>query len=394
MKLLFDLNSLRPPRSGVGYYTQHLIGGLLSRPDIESLAGWSGPAVYEGDALQALMRDDAIAAKVARAARGPVASAVRIARNIPGAYRARTFLRDRSSTRLRDDYARRGFVYHETNFIASHYRGPTVVTIHDLSHRPYPEFHPRTAVRYLEEGLPRTLEQACMVIAVSHYTKQVIHEQFGLPDDKVVAIHLGVESSFRPYDAPECSAVLARHGLHRRGFILSVCTLQPRKNLQRLVEAFGQLPAGLRQAFPLVLIGADGWMNSTLMRVMAPLAQAGQLIAPGYVSRRELVRLVASAAVFAYPSLYEGFGLPVLEAMASGVPVLTSNLTSLPEVAGGAAWEVDPRSVDAIAHGLARLIDDVALRNRLAEQGLRRAEAFTWSSTVEQTYAVYRALGA
>ncbi|KAF1064364.1 MULTISPECIES: glycosyltransferase family 4 protein [Burkholderia] len=392
MKLLFDLNSLRPPRSGVGYYTQHLLEGLRSRPDVETLAGWSGSAIYEGEDLEALMRDDAVAAKAARAARGPVAAAVRMARAMPGAYRARTFLRDRVSTRLRDDYARRGFVYHETNFIASRYRGPTVVTIHDLSHRPHPEFHPRTAVRYLDEGLPRTLEQASRVIAVSRYTKQAIHEQFGLPDHKVVAIHLGVEPSFRPYDASECAPVLARYGLRRRGFVLSVCTLQPRKNLLRLVEAFGRLPAGLREAFPLVLIGADGWMNSALTQVMAPLARAGQVIAPGYVSRHELVRLFASAAVFAYPSLYEGFGLPVLEAMASGVPVLTSNLTSLPEVAGGAAWEVDPRSVDQIAHGLATLGEDADLRNRLAERGLRRAAEFTWASTVEKTCEVYRSL--
>ncbi len=394
MKLLFDLNSLRPPRSGVGYYTQHLLEGLWQRPDVDALAGWAGATVHEGDELQALLRDGAALANVARTTRGPTAAAIRFARNIPGAYQARTFLRDRSSARLRDDFARRGYLYHETNFIASRYRGPTVVTIHDLSHRPHPEFHPREAVRYLDEGLPRTLAQAQAVIAVSRYTKQAIHDLFGLPDEKVVAIHLGVESSFRPYDGAECEAALAMHGLRHRGFILSVCTLQPRKNLPRLVEAFGRLPARVRDAFPLVLVGADGWMNSGLMRAIAQLVEARQVIVPGYVSRHDLGRLFASAALFAYPSLYEGFGLPVLEAMASGTPVLTSNVTSLPEVTGGAALEVDPRSVDAIADGLARLADDDALRGALTAKGLLRATEFTWASTVEQTCGVYRSLGA
>ncbi|KWI26573.1 glycosyltransferase family 4 protein [Burkholderia stagnalis] len=394
MKLLFDLNSLRPPRSGVGYYTQHLLEGLRAQSDVEAIAGWVGSNAYEGSALDALTCDQTALRNASRIMSGPIASAVRAGRNVPGIYKARTLVRSLASARLRDNFARRGYLYHETNFIASRYRGPTVVTIHDLSHRRHPEFHPRVAVEYLDEGLPRTLRQAQVVIAVSRYTKQAIHELYGLPDEKVVAIHLGVESSFKPLDEMSCMSVLANLGLRYRGFVLSVCTLQPRKNLRRLVEAFGHLPADLRQAFPLVLIGAEGWMNSALMRAIEPLASAGQLITPGYVSRNDLACLFASAAVFAYPSLYEGFGLPVLEAMASGVPVLTSNVTSLPEVAGGAAWEVDPYSVDEIEHGLERLLDDNLLCGDLVTKGLCRAAEFTWSATVNKTCDVYRALTA
>ncbi|MDR9148731.1 Mannosylfructose-phosphate synthase [Burkholderia multivorans] len=333
MKLVFDLNSLRPPRSGVGYYTQHLLEGLRTQRNIDALAGWAGRSVYEGDSLDVLMRDPAGPKNVARLTRGPVAAAVRLARSVPGIYEARTLVRRWASARLRDDFAARGYIYHETNFIASPYSGPTVVTIHDLSHHRHPEFHPRVAVKYLNDGLPRTLEQARAVIAVSRYTKQAIHEIYGLPDDKVIAVHLGVEPCFRPRGEEECESMLSRFGLRYRGFVLSVCTLQPRKNLRRLVKAFSRLPVAARRAFPLVLIGADGWMNSPLMREIEPLVKAGQLIVPGYVSRDDLVQLFAAAAIFAYPSLYEGFGLPVAEAMASGVPVLTSNVTSLPEVA-------------------------------------------------------------
>jgi glycosyltransferase involved in cell wall biosynthesis len=394
MKLLFDLNSLRPPRSGVGYYTQHLLEGLQTLPDVEAIAGWVGSNVVRGPELNALMCDQASLRKAAQFSNGFVASALRAARHVPGVYKARTLVRSLASADLRKDFARKGYVYHETNFIASPYRGPTVVTIHDLSHRRHPEFHPRVAVEYLDDGLPRTLRQAQVVIADSCYTKQEIHEIYGLPDERVVPIYLGVESSFQPYDEEQCKPVLAELGLKYRGFVLSVGTLQPRKNLRRLVEAFACLPVDLRRAFPLVLIGAHGWMNSALMKQIEPLATAGELVTPGYISRANLVRLFASAAVFAYPSLYEGFGLPVAEAMASGAPVLTSSVTSLPEVAGGAALEVDPYSVDEIAHGLQRMLDDSSLRAALVAKGLSRAAELTWSATAKKTCDVYRSLSA
>jgi len=392
MKLLFDLNSLRPPRSGVGYYTQHLLEGLLEQPDVEAIAGWVGSTVYEGDALRALMCDQTSLAKAAQFSKGFTASALRAARNVPGVYKARTLARSFASGSLRRDFAKRGYLYHETNFIASRYRGPSVVTVHDLSHRRHPEFHPSVAVQYLDDGLPRTLAQARVVIADSHYTKKEIHDIYGLPDEKVVTVHLGVETCFQPRSEEVCSAVLAALGLKYRGFVLSVCTLQPRKNLRRLVAAYAHLPEALRREYPLVLIGANGWMNSDLQRDIGPLANAGQIIAPGYVSRADLTRLLSAAAVFAYPSLYEGFGLPVAEAMASAVPVLTANVTSLPEVSAGAAWEVDPYSVDAIADGLAQLLEDAALRESLVAKGLQRAGELTWAATVEQTRDVYRSV--
>jgi glycosyltransferase involved in cell wall biosynthesis len=392
MKLLYDLNSLRPPRSGIGYYTQHLIEGLLQQPDVEDIAGWVGSTVFQGASLDALMRTDAALGKAAQFSDGVTASMLRAARHVPGVYRSRTIVRNIMSASARKDFSGRGYLYHETNFVASPYKGPSVVTIHDLSHRRHPEFHPRVAVNYLDDGLPPTFRQVSRVIADSHYTKREIHDIYGLPDEKVVTIHLGVEPSFRPYSQEACAPALAELGLRHRGFVLSVCTLQPRKNLRRLVEGFARLSADLRQAFPLVLIGADGWMNSALMRDIEPLANAGQVITPGYVSRATLLKLYASAAVFGYPSLYEGFGLPIAEALASGVPVLTSNVTSIPEVVDDAALVVDPYSVEEIAAGLERMLSDEPLRNDLIAKGLRRAAELTWESTVQKTADVYRSV--
>ena len=392
MKLLFDLNSLRPPRSGVGYYAQHLLEGLAREKDVDGLAGWVGSNLFEGERLRALIDQRVPLRKGVQFTEGIAAKVLQHARRMPGLYRGRTVVRAIKSRDIRKDFAQRGYIYHETNFVASRFKGPSVVTIHDLSHVRHPDFHPRVAVDYLDREVPKTLRHARKIIAVSEYTRKDIIDIYGVPESKVIAIPLGVEPSFRPYSEHECATALAEHGLTRDGFVLSVCTLQPRKNLQRLVEAFARLPAGMRQAYPLVLVGADGWQNSELLRVVEPLAAAGQVLTLGYVSRDDLLKIYASAAVFAYPSLFEGFGLPVAEAMASGVPVLTSNLTSLPEVSAGAAWEVDPYSIDAIADGMQRLLGDADLRGELVARGLERAAQLTWASTVAKTCDVYREL--
>lgn len=392
MKLLYDLNSLRPPRSGIGYYMQHLLEGLFERDDIEELGGWVGSNYYDRSGVARLISGQDMLEAGAQFSEGLKASMLRAARGLPGVYHGRTVWRRIKSARLRAEYASRGFIYHETNFVASPYAGPSVVTIHDLSHRHFPEFHPQAAVDYLERNLPDTFRQVDKIIAVSEYTRRDMIDMYGLPEDKVVAIPLGVEPCFRPRGADECQSALAELGLRYKGFILSVCTLQPRKNLPRLVAAYARLPVDLREAFPLVLIGADGWMNTGLLRDIERLTQARQAIVPGYVPRDTLLKLYASAAVFAYPSLFEGFGLPVAEAMASGVATLTSNLTSLPEVAAGAALEVDPRSIEDIETGLKRLLNDAALRDAYVAKGLARAAELTWDATVRQTCEVYRSI--
>lgn len=391
MNLIFDLNSLRPPRSGVGYYTQHLLEGLLASGACEDIVGWLSRGVLEGRALDTLLRDAVFDDEGARL--GSKARALlQKSRSIPGMYRVRTLVRNARSFPLRSAYAKKGYIYHETNFVASPYGGRSVVTVHDLSHVRHPEFHPTVAVNYLNRGLPRSLRDAAAVIAVSDYTKREIRDFYDVPDEAIRTIHLGVDEIFHARSAAECSLFLTRRNLRYKGFILSVCTLQPRKNLMRLVRAFLTLPTAMQEAFPLVLIGADGWKNATLREILQPLIAKGNAVVLGYVSRTELSYLYAAAAMFAYPSLYEGFGLPVAEGMASGVPVLTSNATCLPEIAGDAALFVDPLSLDAIRNGMIQLLDDSSLRSNLTEKGLARAQALTWSKMINSTIDLYRSV--
>lgn len=266
-----------------------------------------------------------------------------------------------------------------------------MITVHDLSHIRYPEAHPPSRVAYLNRHLPRAAKQAAAIMAVSDSTKRELLE-LGLETDpsRIHVTHLGHESGFRQRSEEATRACRLRFGLGWRGFVLSVATLEPRKNFEGLLRAYQALPPELAREYPLVLAGGGGWKGAGLKRLIAAVKPPHRVIVTGYLARPEVQALMASAAVFAYPSLYEGFGLPVLEAMASGTPVLTSDNTSLGEIASGAALTVPPHEIEAIEQGLASLLRDGSKRDKLRALGLQRAGEFSWRRCAEQTLGVYR----
>jgi glycosyltransferase involved in cell wall biosynthesis len=269
---------------------------------------------------------------------------------------------------------------------------PVVVTIHDLSFIRFPAlFRPANRL-YLTVLTRLSARRARRLIAVSAHAAAESTQLLGVPPERIDVVYHGVDPSFRPLPADEVVAFRQRRGLPGR-FMLFVGTLEPRKNLVRLVEAFARIYGricGNDGRVRLVLAGGKGWLYDELFAKVEALGLGEAVIFPGYVMSDELPLWYNGAAVLAYPSVYEGFGLPVLEAQACGTPVLTSNVSSLPEAAGDAALMVDPYDVEALAAGLNRLLADESLRHDLRERGLAHAKQFSWPHTAQETARVYR----
>jgi glycosyltransferase involved in cell wall biosynthesis len=231
--------------------------------------------------------------------------------------------------------------------------------------------------------LPFAARRACALLCISDATRQELVARFPKAAASATVTPLAADPAFGQ-PAPADADVSSRHGI-ARPYVLSTATVEPRKNLPRLIEAFATLPDDLRDGHELVLVGARGWEEEETLAAVQ--RHAGSVRTLGYVEDDDLRALYRGATVFAYPSLGEGFGLPVLEAMTAGVPVLTSNRSSLPEVAGGAARLVDPEDTGAIRDGLAALLGDPAERDRRAAAGRERARAFSWDATARATLA-------
>jgi glycosyltransferase involved in cell wall biosynthesis len=269
---------------------------------------------------------------------------------------------------------------------------PVVTTIHDLSFEHIPETFKRRSRVQLRLTVRATARRAAHVIAPSEFTRRDLVETYGLDPGRVTAIPLAVAPHFRRVeDAGEVGRVRARYGIGGE-YVLAVGSIQPRKNLARLVRAYSALRRGRgRSNLPqLVLVGKKAWLYGDTLRAIEEENLGESVLLTGYVSEGDLPALYTGALLFAYPSFYEGFGLPPLEAMSCGAPVLTGNLTSLPEVVGDAGLTVDPFDTDALAEALARLIDDDALRANLSRRGLERARHFDWRDTARMTLQVYR----
>jgi glycosyltransferase involved in cell wall biosynthesis len=259
-----------------------------------------------------------------------------------------------------------------------------VVTIHDLVWKFAGETM-RPLSRWMERQLmPEAVRLADRVIAVSHSTAQAIESEFPLARDKIRTVHLGISPISNPADE---SSLLAL-GIDRPYFLF-VGTLEPRKNLRRLLAAFSRLPETVRDANLLVLAGGKGWGGVNAGDLLKEFRLERNVVVTGYVGDALLSTLYAHARFLAMPSLYEGFGLPLVEAMSFGVPVLTSNTSSLPEVAGDAGLLIDPMNENSIGQGILRLLTDGEFRQNLAERAKKNATRFSWAKAARETMAIF-----
>jgi glycosyltransferase involved in cell wall biosynthesis len=264
---------------------------------------------------------------------------------------------------------------------------PTVVTVHDLAFLRVPAGLTSRRRHYLTAVTRVSVQRARRVIAVSASTKRDVVELIGVPPERVTVIPLAADERFRPLDAGDLARFRAEHGL-RRPFVLYVGTLEPRKNVPALLRAFATIASEVPHE--LILVGAEGWLTGEIHATLATLRLGDRVRLTGYGDPATLPGWYGAADLFVYPSRFEGFGLPPLEAMACGTPVIVSNAASLPEVGGDAVLTVDPDDIDGLAAAMHRMLTDPALAAGLRARGLARAATFSWERTARETVRVYR----
>ncbi len=291
-------------------------------------------------------------------------------------------------------YARRARfdLFHGTNFdVPLWKKGPSVVTIHDLSALLHPEKHRSRLVRRARLRLPLVVRVADMIITPTESVKREVCQRFNVKPEKVSAIHLAARQGFQPMPFPETVEIRKRLGIED-DYLLFVGTLEPRKNLLTLLKAFEKIVAHSSLRPQLVIAGGEGWLMNEVSVYMKRASISERLRVTGYLDDDDLRALYSSCRVFIYPSVYEGFGLPPLEAMACGAPVIAGRIPSLQETLGSAARLVEPLDVDALAKSIIELIEDKQERERLRAAGLEQAETFSWEKTARLTLGVYRNL--
>lgn len=373
MRIAFNAIALLSPLTGIGQYSLELATRLAADPEHEAeffyAYGWSKQARPEP-------------------LKGAGAVLPLLRRRVPYSYAISRFIQGRRFSRRAE--SGRFDVYHEPNFLAFRFSGPTVTTVHDLSWIRFPQAHPVERVRAMNRYFEPGLRRSSLILTDSEFVKREVMEVFGIAPERIVSIPLGVSPLFRRLGPAETAGVLAAQGLSHGNYLLTVGTLEPRKNLISALRAYARLPEASRRAFPLVLAGLKGWHSDELDREMAPLLASGQVRLTGYLSREDLAVVIAGATALVYPSIYEGFGLPPLEAMACGVPTIVSNVASLPEVVGDTGLLVDPHDHGGLRDAMARLIDSPELRAALADKALARSARFSWDTCYAATVAAYR----
>jgi len=393
--IIYNLNNIRPPLTGIGRYSIELIREMLiQRPNLTAI---KNRKAHTGTNLAALLMsfDAPTKTRPSTSYAGQLISARKLRGIIGSIPLSRSIYRKVDSyyfSVLSKPFISNGATYHDLNYSLSPKSSSWVSTVYDLSNVVCPETHPAHRVNYLNNYFEKLRSGDSKIITISHAVKSELIEFYGISNNRIHVTHLAADGSFHPRTAQDCDSILAAHALSYKKYVLCVATLEPRKNLSAVLNAYQRLDKQVQQEFPLVMVGPLGWKSSVLEKRIAELNDLGVVRQLGFVAQNDLPFLYAGAAAFVYPSLYEGFGLPLLEAMQSGCPCITSNTGALAEVSNGSAIQVDPKKSDDIAQQLNLLLHDPDLRSYYANSGQQRASDFTWAKTASQTCKIYDSL--
>ncbi len=374
MNIILSVEPVRFPLTGIGRYTYELALRLQQAPTVD-VRYFSNGRFLNSLPTAADQSDSAYGLK-----RLVQKSSVALE-----AYRLLMPLLRRQALKGKGDA-----LYHGPNFFLPPYAGPSIATFHDLSPFTWTECHAPQRVRYWQKEMRKTLDRASALITDSEYTRHELAGYFGWPIERMHAVPLASSAEFCVRHYEDLRLPLARYGLAPGNYSLFVGTIEPRKNIDTLLDAYGRLPVAIRSRWPLILTGYQGWRNEQIRQRIEQAEAEGWARYLGFVPASDLPLLFSGARLFTFPSLYEGFGLPVLEAMSSGVPVVCSNSSSLPEVAGKAALMSEPLDVETLTDNLRRGLEDEHWRSSAIDKGLSHSAMFSWQRCASETIAVYK----
>ena len=374
MTIAFDVSYIQERRTGYGRASLELLRSLLSldQENHYALHGWS------------YSLDNAEITKLAQ--RNVKISLTRI----PGF--VRRFYWNTLRTPSIEVFVKDFDLFHSPDpLLPPAGRKRTIATLHDLSYKKFPQFFERHVLRW-DKSVARSVKSASAVIVPSEHTKSDLLEFFKIPEERVEVVYFPVSSMFHPgSDAKSDEAVGKKHGL-QSPFALFVGTIEPRKNLTRLVKAFEMLHREKKSELRLVLVGKRGWLCDRIFETLAVSGVRERIQYLEYVADEELASIYRLAQFLVYPSMYEGYGFPVLEAMASGIPVITSNTSSLKEIGLGAAFLADPMNIEELAQAMQRMAETASLRMELSQRGIEQVKKFSSQTAAAKVLRLYHSL--
>lgn len=376
MNVSVELQPILKTKSGIGWYTYNIIKELKSR-DLK-INGQAFNFLGRND-IQDSLKDLDINVEICKVM--PYGVYRRVWGYIPVPYHML--------------FKTKNDINHFFNFIIPPgVKGKTIVTIHDMVHKRFPQTMTKANLKRLNKDLERSANNADMIITVSQNSKKEIMEYLNIEDSKVKMVPPGIDESLygMKLELESANRVKEKYKLPENYF-LYLGTLEPRKNVESIIDAFVLYKKSNKDNMKLVVAGGKGWMYESIFNRVEKHGIAGDVIFTGYVDENHKAIVYKMAKAFIFPSLYEGFGMPVLEAMALGVPVITSNTSSLPEVCGEAAILIEPRNIDAIVKGMELLSYNNDFREKLIVKGLEQSKKFTWKKSVESLVEIYKELG-
>lgn len=389
MKIVVNLSPLLPPLTGVGHYTREILNRLLNNEKLEDLQGFLYNRWYSRSEIEDMLyRADATTKAAdntgAQSPKSIKKSKIKeLLKRLPYARRVARLLMQAKFRKRFGEMEKDGYIYWEPNFIPIFVIKNSFVTVYDLSFVRYPQFHPKERVAQISDGLNMAIKKGANIVTVSEFSRDEIADVYGVSKDNITVVPPGTHEAFGRESEDKISAVKQKYSIDG-GYILSVCTVEPRKNLITVCKAYEKLDNEIKRGYKLILAGKDGWLNSELEDVLEPLEKGGFARRIGYVDSKDLPALYSGAALFVYLSLYEGYGMPIAEAIRCETPVLTSDAEPMKSVGGDKAYLANPLDEGEIAAKM-----EAILTGKEVEKGKGRPFIYDWSESARMMIDIF-----